>query len=246
MAYQTPTDFFGLTSTANKLVVQSSSENKQAALGTGHNEKGDIVAWEVFGERLSPTCTYILGADYNLANVKCGEAKQCTATDYSTLYFVFGGITINTQAGSPPTIQVSGEEVPTSAGSHSDCTYTLTGATVKLCHHAQVLWDAPLEAADLGTGNYLQSANYTAGGTLSLATKDGEIVSYDITDGQRQVQATILQTGETKPTITDGNGKTTWKITSPLTCDNPDADYPTWTVTLSKYLEHDAQTQTNP
>ena len=89
-----------------------------------------------------------------------------------------------------------------------------------------------------GTGCYLQSASYTAGGTISRATKNGETVSYDVTDGQLTVNLTIIQTGSTAPTVTPGSD---WVMTSPLNCSNPDADYPSWTCTLSRYLEHDAQ-----
>lgn len=81
----------------------------------------------------------------------------------------------------------------------------------------------------------MQQANYTAGGTISKATKNGEPVSYDVTDGKLEVQVTILQTGATKPSLTAG---TDWTITSPLNCSSPDADYPTWSATLSRYLEH--------
>lgn len=91
-----------------------------------------------------------------------------------------------------------------------------------------------------GTGCYLQQANYTAGGTISRATKNGETISFDVVDGKLEVQVTILQTGATAPTITAG---TNWTVTAPLTSSNPDADYPTWTCTLSRYLEHDAPAQ---
>lgn len=56
-------------------------------------------------------------------------------------------------------------------------------------------------------------------------------------DGQLTVNLTILQTDSTAPTVTAGQD---WVITAPLTCSNPDADYPSWTCTLSRYLTHDA------
>ena len=109
---------------------------------------------------------------------------------------------------------------------------------MKLCHHAQILWSAFTLG---GEGCYLQSANYTAGGTISRATKNGETVAYDVTDGKLEAQITIQQTGSAAPTVTKGTG---WEITAPLSCSSPDADYPTWSCTLSRYLEHD--TATNP
>lgn len=183
MAFQAPYDFFGLVTTSNGLVVQESSENKSASVATGHDEKGDIVAHEIFGERMSPSATYILGKDYSMPALQCGVPVTGTG-DYADKKFVYAGVTISTSAGQPPSIQVSGEEIPSTID-HTDCKYVFPSATLEMCHHAQVLWDVPLN--DLGTGNYLQSANYTAGGNLSTATKDGVIISYDITEGQLEV-----------------------------------------------------------
>lgn len=183
MAFQAPYDFFGLATQTTGLVVQESSENASAAIATGHNEKGDIVAHHTFGERLSPSATYILSKDYTLPSLQCGTPVAGTG-DYSGKKFVYAGVTINTSAGQPPSIQVTGEEIPSSID-HSDCIYNIPSDTLKLCHHAQVLWGAPLNS--LGDGNYLQSANYNAGGNLSTATKDGEVVSYDLTEGQLEV-----------------------------------------------------------
>lgn len=56
-------------------------------------------------------------------------------------------------------------------------------------------------------------------------------------DGALTVNVTVVQTGNTKPTITAGSD---WVVSSPATCSNPDADYPSWTATLTKPLEHHA------
>lgn len=233
MSFKAKTDFFGLAGSG--LVITESNENKTASTAEGHNEKGDVVAFEVFGETMSPQCTYVLSADTSLASMKCGTPINGTG-DYSSKKFSLGGITINTSAGSPPSIQATGEQIPNN--SHTDCSYTFPAATLKMCHHAQILWGAFTLTGD---GCYLQQANYTAGGTISRATKDGETVSYDVVDGKLEVQITIQQTGNTAPTVTAG---TDWIITAPLNCSNPDADYPSWSCTLSRYLTHD--TVSNP
>lgn len=228
MSFQNKHDFFGLAGSG--LVITESNENKSASTAEGHNEKGDVVAFEVFGETMSPQCTYVLSADTSLASMKCGTPIDGTG-DYAGKKFSLGGITINTSAGSPPSIQATGEEIPNS--SHNDCSYTFPASTLKMCHHAQILWNAFTLTGD---GCYLQQANYTAGGTISRATKNGETISYDVVDGKLEVQLTIQQTGSTKPTVTAG---TDWTITAPLNCSSPDADYPSWSCTLSRYLVHD-------
>ena len=117
----------------------------------------------------------------------------------------------------------------------SDCTYTFPAATLKQNHHAQLLWGVATLGGD---GCYLQQAVYAAGGTISRATKNGETVAYVVVDGKLEASLTILQTGNTAPTVTAGSD---WTITAPLNCSNPDADYPSWSCTLSRYLTHDTQ-----
>lgn len=229
MSFKAKTDFFGIA--GGGLVITESNENKTASTVEGHNEKGDVISYEVFGEMMSPECTYVLSANTSLSSMKCGDPISGTG-DYSGKKFTLGSLTINTSAGSPPSVQASGEEIPANTA-HNDCTYTFPSATLKMCHHAQILWDAFTLS---GSGCYLQQANYTAGGTISRATKNGDTVAFDVVDGQLQVNVTILQTGNTQPSVTPG---TDWTITAPMTCSNPDADYPTWNCTLSRYLVHD-------
>jgi hypothetical protein len=138
MSFKSKTDFFGLGSSG--LVITESNEHKQASTAEGRNSKGDIVAIEIFGETMSPTCSYVLSADTNLATMKCGTVINGTG-DYSSKKFTLGSLTINTSSGQPPSIEAQGEEIPSTA-SHSDCTYTFPATTLKQCHHAQILWEA--------------------------------------------------------------------------------------------------------
>ena len=59
------TDFFGLTSTSG-IVITECNENKSSTTAEGHNEKGDVVAFEVFGDTMSPDCSYVLSADVSM------------------------------------------------------------------------------------------------------------------------------------------------------------------------------------
>lgn len=61
MAFQEKHDFFNIA--GNGIVLTECNENKTASLAEGHNESGDIVAFEVFGETMSPDCTYVLSAN---------------------------------------------------------------------------------------------------------------------------------------------------------------------------------------
>jgi hypothetical protein len=229
MSFQAHTDYFGLSTAASSaFVITDSAENKTAQTVNGRDEKGDIVAYEVFGEQMAPTCSYVLKADASLASLVIGSPIT-VGTDKITVT----NVSISTSAGSPPRIDVSGEQIPSDT-THSDCKYTIPTATLAVCHHAQTLWSA---FTLTGTGCYLIEANYTAGGTLTKAQKDGDPVAFDVSDGQLTATITIQQTGTTDPTLTPGTG---WVVTSPLTPSRADSSLRTWTATLSKYLTHDA------
>lgn len=233
MSFQAKTDYFGLsTGSGSTFVITDSSENKSAQVATGQDEKGDVVAYEVYGEEMAPACSYVINANSTLGTIKIGEA--ITVTGISDKKFTITNVSISTAAGSPPKIDVSGSQIPNTV-THTDCTYTIPAATLEVCHHAQILWSAFTLG---GTGCYLTQANYTASGDLTKATKDGTTISFDIANGQLVADITIQQTGNTVPTVTAGSG---WVITAPLTQTNADASLPTWTCTVSKYLTHDSQ-----
>lgn len=235
MSFQAKIDYYGLSSGSSSVfVITDSNENKSAQVATGQDEKGDVVAVEVYGEELAPSCSYVIKADATLGSIKIGEAQ--TVTGISDKKFTITNVSISTAAGSPPKIEVSGSEVPNDT-THTDCTYTIPSATLEVCHHAQILWGAFTLG---GTGCYLTQANYTASGDLTKATKDGTTVSFDISNGQLVANITIQQTDSTSPTVTEGSG---WEITSPLSKTSADASLPTWTCTLTKYLTHDSNSQ---
>ncbi len=232
MSFQAKTDFFSITGTNSPFVITDSSENKSAQTVSGHDEKGDIVTYEVFAETMAPSCSYIIKADASLDSLVIGQPITIASDKFTIV-----NVSISTAAGSPPKIDISGEQIPSDT-THSDCKYTIPTATLKVCHHAQILWSSFTLA---GSGCYLIDANYTASGTLTKATKDGETVAFDISEGQLTATLTIQQTGTTVPTITEGSG---WYITSPLSKNDADASLPTWSVTLTKNLTHDTTSNT--
>lgn len=221
MAFQEKTDYFGLATESGGLVLTSSTENKSATVIQAHDEKGDVVAQEIVGETSAPSCTYVVKADATLTGQKLG---------YASGGYVVSSISISTGAGTPPSITVTGEAVPSS--SHTDCYYDTPACTVEVCHHAQTLFSAFTLS---GVGCYLTSANYTISGSLTKATKDGETVAYDIADGKIEAQVEIVQTGTTEPSFAAGAD---FAITAPLTKTDGDAAYPTWTATVTKNLTH--------
>ena len=68
-------------------------------------------------------------------------------------------------------------------------------------------------------------------------TKDGSVIGFDIVQGKIEVSVSIKQCGSAAPELTAGDG---FQVTSPLAEANPDANYPTFSATLTKYLAKDA------
>lgn len=231
MSFRTVKDYFGIAD-GTTIVVTSSDENKSATLVQAKDEKGDVVAQEMLDEQMAPSCNYVFKADATINAIKIGYA----VSGDNSKFFTTNQLTINTGAGTAPTMSASGQEVPSQ--DHTDCYYEGPSGTVKMCHHAQLLFGLNSNVT-MPTGCYLTTANYTIGGSLTTATKDGKVVSYDISDGKVTASLTFVSVdGTAKPTITAGTLPTDWTITTPLTLSEPDADYPTYTCEISKCLVH--------
>ena len=224
MSFPTKPDYFGLGANA-ALALKNSSRNKSASTAEAQNEIGDTVAMEVFGEQSAPSVTYELIADLQLSTIKLGAV-----TTVDSKPFVLTSVSWNTAPGTVPELQCGGEQVEANATTANSTTIALPGLSLKRWHDAQILGKA---FALTGDGCYVNGCNYTASADVSKATVDGEILAHDIQNGRIEVSVTIVQTGDVAPTIAAG---TEWEIVSPLTVDNPDEDYPTWTATLRMNL----------
>lgn len=228
MAFPSKTDYLGLADT--NLIFRDCTEGLAAEVAEATDENGDVAAVEVFGEKASPSVTYAVKGDVEKDLVL--GAVTTIGESTSAKYYVLTNVTVNTSAGGAPTVSASGEEVPSATPS---ATFTVDdGLAVKKSAIAQI----PLSAFTLsGTGCHLSSCNLAASVNFTDATKDGERLAWDCTNGRLVVTVGIVQTGSTEPTITAASG---WEVTSPLTRTSPDSDFPTWSATLTKYLQRDS------
>lgn len=222
MSFISKNDYFSLADTA--LACVASNDGASASVAEAKDAEGAIVAHTVYGATKAPSCDYVLKAAWT----KAANALKLGAVSGTTDKIMLASVTINTAAGSAPTVSASGEQVESTAT--TGCTFGIPAISLPKTHHAHILFSAFTLG---GTGCHLQSANYTASASVTKATKDGDCVASDIVEGKIEAQVTIVQTGSATPTLTAGSDFT---VTSPLTCSNPDADYPTWTATLTKYL----------
>ena len=151
---------------------------------------------------------------------------------------------INTAAGSAPTFSASGEQVE--EDSTGVCQYSIPAFEVTKKHHAQILFGAfsynkTVSGGTTSTGVHLKSAAYTASGSITKGEKEGVCLTHDIVEGKIECAVEFVQVGDVKPEITP-NLEDGWDVTSKLTCSNPDADWPSWSATLTKYLVKDTET----
>lgn len=123
------------------------------------------------------------------------------------------------------------------------CQYSLPAFKVSKKHHAQILFDAfdynkTVSGGTASTGVHLKSTSYTASGSITKGEKEGVCLTHDIVEGKIECSVEFVQVGNVKPEITP-NLAEGWDVTSVLTCSNPDADWPSWSATLTKYLTKD-------
>ena len=229
MAFNTVIDYSGLAD-GSKLACKGATENAAATVVEAPlNDKGEVPAHEVLETVRTPSNEYEMlaawarGAETTPDPVQLGGVNTA---DSKT--FVLTNLTINTQAGSAPAISAQCAQVKTGAAEGD--VFNIPAFSVAFKHTAQILWSAFTLG---GTGCHLTTANYAASVTLSRGTVNGGTVSHDVVNGRIVATLTITQTGDTAPTLTPGTG---WDVTAPLTKTKGDAQYPSWTATLTKYL----------
>ena len=218
--FSAPVDYFG-QSGSSVLVLKSSTEGRDFAVkATAVNARGDIIARDVCGERISPSGVYTVEEAGDLAFV------LGTVNTVETMAVVLLGCEISTGAATPPEVTLSGESIQ--SGGTASSTITLPAITLSPRHKAQ-----PLAGAFTFSGAScdLTACSLSARANLTRATVEGETVAHDVSGCEMVVTCTIIQTGAAAPTIEAGVG---WTLTTPKSKANPDEGYIEWTFECSK------------
>ena len=218
--FSVPVEYFGQSGSL-VLVLKSSTEGRDFAVkATAVNARGDIIARDVCGERISPSGVYTVEAAGDLAFV------LGTVNTVETMAVVLLGCEISTGAATPPEVTLSGESIQ--SGGTASSTITLPAITLSPRHKAQPLADAFTFS---GAGCDLTACSLSARANLTRATVEGETVAHDVSGCEMVVTGTIIQTGAAAPTIEAGDG---WTLTTPKSKANPDEGYIEWTFECSK------------
>jgi hypothetical protein len=218
--FSAPVEYFGQGS-SKVIGLKSSTENRDYAVKqTATDERGDIVARDLAGERISPSAVYNVKAAGDLSLV-LGSVNTVDAD-----VVVLLGCDISTSAASAPEVTLSGESIQT--GGTASSTVTLPVIALSPRHKAQILAGA---FTLTGAGCDLTACSLSARANLTRATVEGETVAHDVSGCEMVVTCTIIQTGAAAPTIEAGAG---WTLTTPKSKANPDEGYIEWTFECSK------------
>ena len=218
--FSAPVEYFG-QELSTVIGLKSSTENRDYAVKqTATDARGDIVARDVCGERISPSAVYNVIAAGDLSLVL--GSVNTVDTDVVVLL----GCDISTSAASAPEVTLSGESIQT--GGTASSTVTLPAITLSPRHKAQILAGA---FTLTGTGCNLTSCSLSARANITRATVEGETVAHDVSGCEMVVTGTVQQTGATAPTIEASTG---WTLTTPKSKANPDEGYIEWTFEATK------------
>jgi len=181
MSFLYKTNYFPIL-TGDWLCVSNNDGHSQS-VAEAMDENGTLIANTVYGPTYSPSNSYIVA---NTVSASAGDVQLGAVFQNDIGYVVLNNITINTQAGQAPTVNMAGESVED--GATATCTYSLPAFALAVTHHAQILFSAFTLA---GTGCYLQSASYTASATVTKATREGTPLSHDVSQARIDAQLTI-------------------------------------------------------
>lgn len=223
-AFLAKLDFAALSSVENGLVVKDHSRNGSNQSVKAGNQKGDTVAYNVYGTREAPVVNYELSADLTAFAIVLGTVNTVDSAPYLVKQIDF-----KTNKATPVGMSATTEKLQ--AGATASSTIDMGTISLTKLHKAQFIASSFTLA---GTGCSLQACDISYKANATFGEVAGAIKSHDMSAGEIVQSITIQQTGATKPTVTAGTG---WEILEELKeSGNPESDYPTWTCTLHKFV----------
>lgn len=229
MSWETKTDYAGLA-VANTVIIKSSNENRSGQYLERAGQSGAIVATKAFGVLATPSCDYAIQAAKTYSE---GDIKLGAVTTVGGKRYALQSIHYENGADQEPVFSATAQEIEASSDGTTR-TFDMVGFSISPDEAAAMLASA---ATVGGTGCELTKCAIDGSCNVKPHTVNGTPVASDATMGKAVVSLTILQTSTTTPTVTPGTG---WELSSPLTCEDPDADLPVWTCALTKPLTYTA------
>ena len=237
MSWETKEDHCGLE-IEDKLPVKSANTNTTGQYLEKHGRLGSYVATKAFGVRDEPSNTYTVADSFTLQGAKLGAVNDETGKPYALERIKF-----STGADQEPTFDATAQQVEDNASLGNY--FAVPEFSLTPDHVAQIpSFKFPVPQGQTatsvaafaltGTGCELTKCDGEISCSVKTNDKTGLPKAHDVTNGHIVLSLTIGQYGDTVPTVAPATG---WDISSPLTCDDPDSDMPTWTMSLTHPLE---------
>lgn len=239
MALLTKVNYFGNMISAAGWECASTSENRSmGVVAEAPGPDGFIVAVESEGEQLAPQCEYIATNTASLTSIILGSTNTISVGGTAKT-FMLGGINIQTNAGSFPTMTVTGRQVEDGGTGHCKC--TLAGILLDGLAHAQ-----GFGCISVSNGQ-LNSSTLAIETVVATAEVDGKVKASDLTGGKVTLSFDVIGVNDSGviavPTVdilTPGGNIGTGVWTTPLTQSNPNGDFPRYSGTIEFPLEKDS------
>lgn len=233
MSWDKKEDYCGLE-VEKKLICKASNQNRGLQTLEKNGRLGQIAATRYFADVGAPSCDYTVAAALELAALKLGAITVVDGRNYA-----LQSISVKTSAGAEPTFSATSQQVEDAATKANANTFDVPELSLSPDEIAQFLFGAFTLADDVEEGEpatatcELTECGAEISCTVGTSKVNGYPVASDVTGGKIVVSLTIGQYGTVKPKVTPADG---WKLSSALTCSDPDSDMPTWTCALSKPL----------
>lgn len=211
--------------TISGLTPKSSNDGRTSALAESPSEYGDTLAHDVYADVIAPSTEYAV-SDEVTAFPDLGTVFT-TGSGATQKYIMLTTISVVSQAGTPPTVTLSGVQVE--SGSSNKRTYSVGTVSLKPRSKAQDI------AGAFTASNKFTQINTTFSVDPHVETVKGVPLAGDASHGRIEVQATM--------TDGDGNGAITASSTGGFTVttvpseNDPDSNYITRAATATKFLE---------
>ena len=244
MSWETKEDYCGLE-IEDKLLVKSANTNTTGQYLEKHGRLGSYAATKAFGVRDAPSNSYTIADSFTLTEKKLGSVEEVNDKPYA-----LEKISWSTGADQEPTFEASAKQVEDDGETTNY--FVIPEFSLSPDHVAQIpsfkfpaaagqtAESVPAFSLPTGTQQAPKNADCEltkCDGEISCSVKTNDKTglpkSHDVTNGHIVLQLTIGQYGEQAPEVTPAAG---WTVSSPLTCDDPDSDMPTWKMSLSHPL----------
>ena len=208
--------------TISGLSPKTSSDGNTNSVAEALDEYGDPQARDVYGEVFAPSVEYAVTESVSLSSLALGSVVTYGSGE-AQKKFMMTQVVVNTSAGSPPTVTISGVQVESDATSLR--TYALSGTVT------------PRARAQDVVGAFTSSDSFSQ--ITTTFSVDPHVQTVAGTPVKSDASHVIV---EVAATMTDPTGSATieaatgFTLTAVQAQNDPDADYQTKTATATKSL----------